>query len=84
MRKRIPGAASIGMGPTISIDWEAESGNQLTLPIGLGITKTVKWGKMPIKMRLEPQYSIIKPDSLGTTWNIRLQITPVIKSPFMK
>jgi hypothetical protein len=82
-RRAIPGGWSIGMGPTISIDWKAPGGEKVTFPIGLGITKTVKWGGTPIKMRLEPQYSIIKPDGLGTTWNIRLQFTPVIKSPFM-
>jgi hypothetical protein len=82
-RRAIPGGWSIGMGPTVSIDWKATSGEKLTFPIGLGITKTFKWGGVPIKMRLEPQYSIIKPDGLGTTWNIRLQFTPVIKSPFM-
>jgi hypothetical protein len=84
MRRTIPGGWSIGMGPTVSIDWEAPSGERLTFPIGLGVTKTVKWGGMPIKMRIEPQYSIIKPDGLGTTWNIRFQFTPVIKSPFMQ
>jgi hypothetical protein len=81
-RKRFPGAMSIGMGPTISIDWEADSGNRLTLPIALGVTKTVRLGKLPVKLRLEPQYSIIRPDDLGTEWNIRLQISPVIASPF--
>ncbi len=83
-RRRIPGGWSIGMGPTVSYDWEAESGEKLTFPIGLGITKTVRWGNTPVKLRLEPQYSIIKPDNLATTWNIRLQITPVVKSPFMR
>ena len=82
MRRRIPGAWSIGMGPTISIDWEADGGNRLTFPIGLGITKTVRWGKTPIKLRLEPQYSLIRPDDIGTAWNIRIQVTPVIASPF--
>ena len=82
MRRRLPDGWSIGMGPTITYNWKADSGDKLTFPIGLGITKTVKWGKTPVKLRLEPQYSIIKPDNLGTTWNIRLQITPVIKSPF--
>jgi hypothetical protein len=53
---------SIGMGPTVVVDWEADSGNKLTLPIGLGITKTVRWGKVPVKLRFEPQYSIIRPD----------------------
>jgi hypothetical protein len=81
-RHQLPDAWSIGMGPTISINWEADSGNRITFPIGLGITKTIRWGKTPIKFRLEPQYSIIKPDDYGTEWNIRIQIALVINSPF--
>jgi hypothetical protein len=81
-RRKIPGAMSIGMGPTIVIDWKADGGNKVTLPIGLGITKTIRIGRMPVKLRLEPQYSIIRPDDYGTEWNIRLQITPVIPNPF--
>jgi hypothetical protein len=45
-------------------------------------TKTVRWGKVPIKLRSEPQYSIIKPDNYGTAWNFRFQIAPVIPNPF--
>ena len=77
-RRSLPGAWSIGMGPNVTINWEASSGNKVTFPIGLGITKTIRWGKTPIKLRLEPQYSIIKPNDYGSRWNIRLQITPVI------
>jgi hypothetical protein len=84
MRRRLPDGWSIGMGPTITYNWKEDSGNRLTFPVGLGITKTVRWGKTLVKIRLEPQYSIIRPDNLGTTWNIRLQVTPVIRSPFMK
>ena len=72
---------SIGMGPTISIDWEADSDNALTLPIGLGVTKTTRWGKLPVKLRAEIHYSVIRPDDYGTEWNFRLQVTPVINSP---
>ena len=32
MRRKIPGAMSIGMGPTISIDWTADSDERVTLP----------------------------------------------------
>ena len=85
LRKQIKGKGmSIGMGPKISINWNAESGNKVTLPIGLGVTKTVKWGNTPWKLRFEPQYSIIKPDDYGTLWNIRIQIAPIIKNPFLK
>ena len=85
LRKQIKGKGmSIGMGPNISINWNAESGNKVTLPIGLGITKTVLWGKTPWKLRIEPQYSIIKPDDYGALWNVRIQVAPIIKNPFLK
>jgi hypothetical protein len=83
-RRQFPGAWSVGMGPTISIDWTADSGQRLTLPIGLGVTKTVRIGGTPVKLRFEPQYSLVRPDHLGTAWNIRLQIAPVISSPFAR
>jgi len=35
-------------------------------------------GHLPIKLRFEPQYSIIKPDDY---WNFRFQIAPVIPNP---
>lgn len=84
MRRRLPGAMSIGMGPTISIDWNADRDNRVSFPIGLGITKTVRLGNIPFKLRFEPQYSIIKPDAAGAEWNFRIQITPVIPSPFAR
>lgn len=85
LRKQIQGKGmSIGMGPNISVDWTAESGNKVTLPIGLGVTKTVRWGKTPWKLRFEPQYSIIKPEDYGSTWNIRIQIAPIVNNPFLQ
>ena len=77
------GTFSIGMGPTIRIDWKREWENAVTFPIGLGFTKTVAIGSTPVKFRIEPQYSIIKPDDYGNVWNIRIQIAPIIQSPFL-
>jgi len=85
LRKQIKGKAmSIGMGPNITIDWNAADGNKVTIPIGLGVTKTVRFGNTPWKLRFEPQYSIIKPEDYGTLWNIRIQIAPIINNPFLK
>jgi hypothetical protein len=80
--RRNLGAASIGMGPTIRVDWNKTWDEGVTIPIGLGYTRTVKIGNTPYKIRFEPQYSIVRPESYGTVWNFRLQIAPVIKSPF--
>ena len=82
IRYALPDAWSVGMGPTISYDWEADSDNALTFPVGLGVTKTLRWGSTPLKLRAEVHYSVIKPDDYGTEWNFRFQITPVINNPF--
>ena len=81
IRRSLPGAMSLGMGPTVTIDWEAEPGNDLTLPFGLGLTKTVRWGRTPLKLRIEAHYSLVTPDDYGAVWNFRLQVTPVISNP---
>ena len=83
VRYSLPKAWSIGAGPSITYDWEAETGDRWTVPVGLGVNKTVRVGRLPKKLRAEILYSNFRPDSLGEKWNLRLQITPVIKSPFM-
>ncbi len=82
--RRNLGTMSLGMGPTISVDWTKKSNEALTIPIGLGVTKTIRIGSTPLKMRFEPQYSIVRPNNLANIWNIRLQIVPVLNSPFVK
>ena len=77
------GTSSLGMGPTVRVDWTKDFSEGFTFPIGIGYTKTIRIGKVPYKIRLEPQYSIIRPNDYGNVWNIRLQIAPVIKSPFI-
>lgn len=82
IRYALPNAMSIGMGPTVIYDWEADSGNALTFPVGLGVTKTTRWGKVPVKLRAEFHYSVIKPDDYGSEWNFRIQVTPIVNNPF--
>jgi len=82
VRYSLPAAWSVGMGPTVSIDWEAPSDDRLTLPIGLGVTKTVRFGNTPVKFRLETHYSVIRPDSYGNEWVFLFRFAPVIPSPF--
>ena len=81
LRRSLPNAMSVGFGPTITYDWKADADNALTLPIGLGVTKTTRWHGKPFKLRAEVHYSVVRPDDYGTEWNFRLQITPVISSP---
>ena len=48
----------------------------------LGVVKFARLGETPVKLRGELDYSAIRPETLGEIWNFRLQVTPVIKSPF--
>ena len=55
---RVNETALIGMTPNINIniDWRADSGNKVALPIGLGYIGTVKVGKIPVRVAIEAQY----------------------------
>ena len=83
-RYSLPKAWSVGMGPTISIDWNARNDDRLTVPVGLGLTKTIRVGKLPVKLRAEAQYSVVSPRSFGSEWRFVFRIAPVIPSPFSK
>jgi hypothetical protein len=84
VRYALPDAWQVGLGPTVSIDWTRGNDDKLTLPIGLGFTKTLRIGETPFKIRGEVQYSVIRPDSFGTEWTFVFRIAPVIPSPFAR
>ena len=48
------------------------------MPVDLGVGKLVKLGKLPVKIQLQGQYSVIHPDDYGQRRNFQLQVTPVI------
>ena len=82
LRVYIQGGGCSGFQYGFTFEDEADDDDMVTFPVGLGITKTFRIGKTPWKVRLEPQYTLVRPDSFGEKWNIRFQIAPVINSPF--
>jgi hypothetical protein len=74
----IPGGWQVGMSPNIQVNWKAEPGNKLTLPIGFGAGKLFRLGKLPVKLTLEIDYALVKPEDYGQRWTIRFQLIPVI------
>jgi len=69
---------SIGYSGNILADWTADSHNVWTVPLGLGVSKVVKFGKLPVKVGIAGQYMSIHPDAFGQQWNFQLSFTPVI------
>ena len=68
----------VGYSGNILANWKAPSGDVWTVPIGLGIGKVVKLGRLPIKLELGLQYMPVRPRNTGQEWDVQVQITPVI------
>lgn len=74
--KFLPGGGyNVGTAPIMNYDWESET---WTIPLNLGISKTVRFGATPVKLELEVNYYVEQPDTFGPKWMVSLNITPVV------
>lgn len=72
---------SIGASPNIICNWEASTDNECSVPVGIGYTKTVQMGKIPVRMGLEFHYYVVNPDDdVGARWGTRFYIIPAAPS----
>ena len=60
-------AWTIGTGPTITANWEADSGNQWTIPWGLNVSKITRFGDQPIQAQLSWYNNGVHPDGAAET-----------------
>ena len=60
--------------PIITANWEAESWQQWTVPVGGGVGRVYKIGKQPVNTLLQAYYNVEKPD-FGADWQLRIQFT---------
>lgn len=59
--------------PINTANWEADSDNTWTIPIGGGGGKIVKFGPLPVNIQTQAFYNIEKPD-FGPDWQLRVQV----------
>ena len=59
--------------PIITANWLI-GGEKWTLPVGGGIGKVLKLGKLPINVQLQGFYNSLTPDN-GPNWQLRSQLT---------
>jgi hypothetical protein len=73
--------SSIGAAPNIICNWEASSDNECTVPIGIGYSKTIQFGKVPVRFGLEFHYNVVTPDDdVGAEWDLRFYFIPAAPS----
>ena len=68
----IPGRY-LSFAPIITANWEADSGNKWTVPLGLGLGQIFKIGKQPLNGMVAAYYNVEKPE-YGADWQLRLQL----------
>lgn len=59
--------------PIITANWEADSNNAWTVPLGGGLGKIFKVGKQPLNASIQGYYNVEKP-RLGADWTLRAQL----------
>ncbi|MBN8507238.1 MAG: transporter [Burkholderiales bacterium] len=69
----LPGGTYVNSVPIITANWKAASGQQWTVPLGLGVGHVFHFGKLPVNMQLGGYYNVVHPDD-GANWQLRFQM----------
>jgi hypothetical protein len=73
----------INSGPTFSYDHEGRnSDNKLTLPLGVGVSKTAFLGGRPWKFGVQYWHYVEQADDFGPDFQVRFTISPVVALPW--
>jgi hypothetical protein len=69
-----PSGAYIFYEPVITVDWEADSGERWTVPLGIGVGKITTIGTQYVNVQIAAFYNVETPTG-GAEWTIRPQIS---------
>ncbi len=69
---------SVSYSGNILANWKAAAGDRWTVPLGVGVTKVLKFGRLPVKIGVAGQYMVVRPEWTGQKWDIQISVTPVI------
>lgn len=74
-----PSAWTVSLQSESSYNWESE---KWSVPVNLGVTKLVKWGKLPVSLQAGLGYWLESPDAGPDGFRFRLQATFVLPKLF--
>ena len=69
----LDGGWCLSSTPVITANWDATSGNEWTIPIGGGVGRLVKHGKLPVYYKLTIYENVEKPQ-FGPDWNVQITV----------
>ena len=68
-----PGGMYLTSAPIVTANWEADSDQRWTVPLGGGIGKIFHLDRLPLNTQIGAYYNVVHPDN-GATWSLRLQV----------
>jgi len=68
----LPSGVYLTSGPVITANWEADSGDRWTVPLGGGVGKILRLGKLPVNTQMAYYFNVEHPE-VGPGWQTRVQ-----------
>jgi hypothetical protein len=65
--------AYLTSSPIVTVNWEARGSQQWTVPLGGGVGKLFKIGRLPVNTQISGYYNVVRPD-FSSNWQIRAQV----------
>jgi hypothetical protein len=67
------GGTYLTTAPIITVNWQAKGSQQWSVPMGGGVGKLFKIGRLPINTQIGGYYFVVRPD-YAPNWQIRAQV----------
>ncbi len=71
--RQLGGGLYVNSAPLITVNWKAPSGQKWVVPLGAGVGKIFRLGKLPVNAQVGAYYNVVKPD-IGPKWQVRVQV----------
>ena len=75
--RQLGGGWYVNSAPSITVNWQAESGQKWTVPFGAGFGKVAFLGKLPVNVQVGAYVNAVKPD-IGPDWQLRVQFQALL------
>ena len=82
--RKLPDQWSIGASPTVSINWNAQGGTEVDVPIGIGVNKTAFIGKLPVRFSVEYHDYVTHSSGINPEASIKFSISPAVPAAFLR
>jgi hypothetical protein len=70
----------VNSAPIITVDWKAASDQRWIVPLGVGVGRVAKFGRLPVNTQVGAYANVVKPD-FGPDWQLRVQVQVFLPKP---